>query len=91
MLWGAVAYAGGIICRVHAWRPPLWWVLATFALILYAVYFRSRQPAFAWILAMAMLLFAGALHVQIRSAVLIGWIPPSRISRIASPYKPSLT
>jgi competence protein ComEC len=67
MLWGAVAYAGGIIVGVHAWRPPLWWVLATFALILCAVYFRSRRPAFAWILAMAMLLFAGALHVQIRS------------------------
>jgi hypothetical protein len=67
MLWGAVSYAGGITVGVHAWRPPLWWVLATFALILCAVYFRSRRPAFAWILAMAMLLFAGAVHVQIRS------------------------
>jgi competence protein ComEC len=67
MLWGAVAYAGGIIVGVHAWRPPLWWVLAAFALILSAAYFRSRRPGFAWILAMGIVLSTGAIHVQIRS------------------------
>jgi hypothetical protein len=32
MLWAALVFAVGIATGVHAWRPPLWWVVAWMSL-----------------------------------------------------------
>jgi competence protein ComEC len=69
MLWAALAHASGIATGVFAWRPALWWVAAAAGFGLAAVYFMRRRSGAAWILALAAMFVAGALHVQVRAGV----------------------
>jgi competence protein ComEC len=68
MLWVAAAYAVGIVAGVHAWRPAAWWTVATLTFAAAAGYFAGRRSGLGWMIALASLLLAGALHVQLRDA-----------------------
>jgi competence protein ComEC len=68
MLWAAVGYALGIVAGVYAWRPALWWVVATLSFVVAAAYFASRRRRFGWALALSAFFLAGALHVQVDGA-----------------------
>ncbi len=63
LFWAAVAFSTGIVAGTYLCRPPLWWFLAAAVFLLGAVRFRGpenwRAP-FAWALAMASLVTAGA-------------------------------
>jgi hypothetical protein len=54
MLWAAFSYGAGIVCGVYAWRPPLWWVVASSFFLLAGLYFAHRR----WWLAFPLALFA---------------------------------
>ena len=66
MLWAAIAHALGIIAGLYAWRPPSWWIFAGAFFLCVACYLMNRRSRFAWCIALAVLFFAGALHVQLR-------------------------
>src|ERR1700732_4373166 len=65
LLWAAAAHAIGIVIGVSAWRPASWWVVAGVLFAAAAAYFAPRRAAFGWILALAVFVLAGALHVQL--------------------------
>jgi competence protein ComEC len=65
LLWAAVAHAIGIVIGVSAWRPASWWVVAALLFAAAAAYFAPRRATFGWILALAVFILAGALHVQL--------------------------
>lgn len=69
MLWAAFAHASGIAVGVYAWRPALWWVVAAVGFGFAAAYFARRRSGAAWMLALAAMFVAGALHVQLRAGV----------------------
>lgn len=66
LLWGALAFAAGITTGVHAWRPPLWWVVAWIVFTLSGAYLLRRRDRLAFILGLGALFFLGALMVQVR-------------------------
>jgi competence protein ComEC len=68
MFWAACAYSGGIVAGVYAWRPALWWIVATGSFLLAAGYFSRRRPRFAGALGLSAVFFAGAVHIQMRQA-----------------------
>src|SRR5580704_8349241 len=68
MLWAALAYAGGIVTSVYAWRPPLWWLVAAILFMLFAVYFLRRRAHAAFALGLSALFVTGALMMQVRAA-----------------------
>ena len=43
LLWAALAFAAGIAVGVHAWRPPLWWVVAWIVFALSSAYLLRRR------------------------------------------------
>ncbi len=65
LLWAAVAYSGGIIAGVYAWRPALWWFVAGAMFLAATGYFAQRRSPFAWALTMGAFFLAGAVHVQV--------------------------
>ncbi len=67
MLWAALAFAAGIAVGVHAWRPPLWWVVAWIVFAVSAAYLIRRRGRLGFIVGLGALLFLGALMVQVRS------------------------
>jgi len=69
MMWVAAVYSLGIIAGVYAWRPTLWWITGSMAFIAAAAYFISRISRLAWLLALSAFFLAGALDLQLRSAV----------------------
>jgi competence protein ComEC len=66
LLWAALAFAAGIVTGVHAWRPPLWWVLAWIVFALSTAYLLRRRGWLAFIVALAAIFFSGALLLQVR-------------------------
>ncbi len=68
MLWGALAFAAGIVTGVHAWRPPLWWVVAWIVFVLSGAYLVRRRSRTAFIVGLGALFFLGALMVQVRGS-----------------------
>src|SRR5579862_5604132 len=66
LLWAALAYAIGIVAGSHAWRPPLWLLIAIIGFSVFGAYFLRRRPRAAFALGLAALLVAGALAIQIR-------------------------
>jgi len=68
MLWAAGTYSLGIAAGVHAWRPAVWWMIATAMFCVAAAYFNSRRSGVAWLLALGSFFLAGALQIQMRSA-----------------------
>ena len=69
MLWAASAYSLGILAATYAWRPPLWWVLATLVIVAGAAYFAFWRPSVGWLLGFATLFLAGALQIQLRNTL----------------------
>ncbi len=67
MLWAALALAAGIAIGVHAWRPPLWWVVAWMVFALSCAYLLRRRGWLGFIVGLGGLFFLGALMVQVRS------------------------
>ena len=67
MLWAALAFAAGIAIGVHAWRPPLWWVVAWIVFAGSAAYLVRRRGRPGFIVGLGALFFLGALMVQVRS------------------------
>lgn len=66
MLWAALAFGGGIAVGIHAWRPPLWWVVAWIVFALSGSYLLRRRGRSAFIVGLGALFFLGALMVQVR-------------------------
>ena len=66
MLWAALALAAGISTGVHAWRPPLWWLVAWIVFAASGVYLLRRRGRSAFILGLGSLFILGALMVQVR-------------------------
>ena len=66
LLWAALAFAAGIVTGVHAWRPPLWWVLAWIVFALSTAYLLRRRGWLAFIVGLAAIFFLGALLLQVR-------------------------
>ena len=66
MLWAALSLAAGISTGVHAWRPPLWWLVAWIVFAASGVYLLRRRGRFAFILGLGSLFILGALMVQVR-------------------------
>jgi hypothetical protein len=62
MLWAFLAYAGGILLGIHAWRPMMWWIVAGVAFIASAGYFVRRRAGVGWALALGAFFLAGAFH-----------------------------
>ena len=48
----------------YAWRPPLWWVLATLGFLAAGAYYVSRRVWLAFALGLGALFFTGALAIQ---------------------------
>ena len=69
MLWAALAYASGIIAGVYVWRPDSWWLAAAVAFAAAAFVLVRHRCALGWALALAMLFFVGALHIQLRGTL----------------------
>jgi competence protein ComEC len=67
LLWAALAFAAGIAIGVHAWRPPLWWVVAWIVFALSGAYLLRRRGRAAFIVGLGALFFLGALMIQVRS------------------------
>ena len=68
LLWAALAYGSGIAVGSFAWRPPLWWVVATLGFLGAGAYFVRRRLWLARSLALGALFFTGALAIQMRNA-----------------------
>ncbi len=68
ILFAALAFAVGIATGVHAWRPPLWWVVAWIVFTLSGTYWLGRRGRAAFVVALGALFFSGALLVQVRSS-----------------------
>jgi competence protein ComEC len=66
MLWAALAYAGGIVASLYAWRPPLWWLIAAIAFSASGTYFLRRRPRAAFALGLSALFVTGTLTMQVR-------------------------
>lgn len=66
MLWAALAYGAGIVYGVYAWRPPLWWVVATVSFLLAGLYFAHRRWWLGFPIALLALFAVGALTIQVR-------------------------
>ena len=66
LLWAALAFAGGIVVGVHAWRPPLWWVIAWIVFALSSAYLLRRRGRSAFLVGLGAIFFLGALMVQLR-------------------------
>jgi Domain of unknown function (DUF4131) len=52
----------------YAWRPPLWWVLATLGFLAAGAYYVSRRVWLAFALGLGALFFTGALAIQASTA-----------------------
>jgi hypothetical protein len=68
LLWAALAFAAGIAIGVHAWRPPLWWVVAWIVFALSGAYLLRRRTRSAFIVGLGAIFFLGALMVQVRGS-----------------------
>ncbi len=71
-LWIALAFAGGIALGRGAWRPPLWWLLASAGLLLCAAFLARTRPRSAFAAGLAAIAALGALRLagQLGSAQL---------------------
>jgi Domain of unknown function (DUF4131) len=66
LLWAALAFAAGIATGVHAWRPPLWWLVAWAVFTWSGVYWFRRRSQTALVVGLGSLFLLGALLVQVR-------------------------
>jgi len=66
MFWAAVAFSAGILAGKYAWRPALWWLVASLVFLVTASYLRRRRIRSGLILVYAALFVTGALYFQAR-------------------------
>ena len=71
LLWAALAFAGGIFTGVHMWRPPVWWIVASAAFIVFAILLLRRRGRAAKLVGLCAVFASGALAIQVR--------PPSNL------------
>jgi competence protein ComEC len=64
MLWAAAAFAGGIAIGAHAWRPPMWWMVAWMACLLSCIFYLRRRVLPAFVLALGAVAVLGAVMMQ---------------------------
>jgi competence protein ComEC len=67
LLWAALAFAAGIAVGVHAWRPPIWWVIAWIVFTVSGAYLLRRRGRPAFIVGLGAIFFLGALMVQVHA------------------------
>ncbi len=67
LLWAALAYTAGLSTGVHAWRPPLWWLVAWIVFAASAAYLLRRRVRAAFTLGLCALFITGALTIQVRA------------------------
>src|SRR6476660_1848840 len=72
LLWAALAFAGGIFAGVHMWRPPVWWIVATLAFILFGILLLRRRGRTAKLIGLCAILASGALAVQLHAPEHLG-------------------
>src|SRR4051812_10531093 len=69
LLWAALCFAGGVLLARYAWRPPLWWLVATIACpAASAAMLRNRTKGIAHTTALLAFVALGALNFQGRTA-----------------------
>jgi competence protein ComEC len=71
MLSAALAFAGGVVIGSYAWRPPLWWMVASLVFIIAGYYIHRNTQKRTWaakVLALGALLLLGAFNVQVRGS-----------------------
>jgi competence protein ComEC len=73
LLWAGLAFAGGIIAGVYAWRPPLWWLAVVLLVSVFGAYFIRRRAWAALALGLAACAGAGAFAIQVRTPADIGF------------------
>jgi competence protein ComEC len=66
MLWVAVSYSLGVIAGAYVFGAPCLWFVAPAACLTAALYFVRQRAWLAKTLVFGALLFAGALHIQLR-------------------------
>jgi len=66
LLWGAFAYAGGILFGTYAWRPFAWWLVAMFVFVASAFCLHRHRVRSAFLIACAALFIVGAITIQLR-------------------------
>ena len=64
LFWACLAFASGICLGHRAWRPSLWWLLASLGFAAAAGYFLKRRPLISVALVLGAFVFAGALTIQ---------------------------
>lgn len=57
---------------MHAWGPPIWWLVAAILFSLFAAYFTRQRPWAALSLGLAAFCAAGALAIQVRASASSG-------------------
>ncbi|MFY9561475.1 MAG: ComEC/Rec2 family competence protein [Terriglobales bacterium] len=70
LLWGALAFSGGLWVGARAWRPATWWIVAVLAFGLAAVWFLRRRDWLAKGLSLGAWFLLGALLIQVREPAL---------------------
>ena len=88
LLWAALAFGGGIVAGLCAWRPPLWWLAAAVACLVFAIFFLRRRPRAAALLGLGAMFVAGALAIELRP---LGDAPSSGILRFADGQEVTIT
>jgi competence protein ComEC len=66
LFWAAVAFSLGLWMGVHAWRPPVWWVIAVVVFIFAASSFLPKRSALAKGLVLGTWFLLGAFLIQVR-------------------------
>ncbi len=66
LFWAALAFSLGLWMGLHAWRPPLWWVIAVVAFVLAAAWFLPKRAWLAKALSLGAWVLLGAFLIQIR-------------------------
>ena len=67
LLYAALAFAAGIVFGHYAWRPPLWWLVATLVFLSSTAYFLRRRLYLSVALVLGALFWLGAFSIQLRA------------------------
>ena len=67
MLWGAVAFAGGLFAGNCCVRLPAVWILAAFVCAISGIHFLRRRVPAAFAMALCLLFVGGALLIQLHT------------------------
>jgi competence protein ComEC len=71
----ALAFASGLTIGQHAWRPPVWWIVAAAQCLMSGLWLLRRRVFWAYLLGLAAIFTIGALTVQVRRNASVSVIP----------------